>query len=228
MVELSDDFAEDCICWVVCYTQVGLLSYTIQTTRDLMEVIRDNAGVTRKPSEIDQIGKLMGNTEVAAQRRTTGARMSKKARADTQGCATGCKEAVEASEPDRGLESGSSSSQEDLPEEPVHMAHTDPPGPEEAAVLPQDPGPRFDAGTGRVFASDGLYLGRISVVRPGQNSEALSVYCSAHGCTVCKSMRKGVPSTSSLINWLAAGRDMPVGRQAGFQRTHKRSFPAAA
>ena len=140
MVELSDGFAEDCICWVVCYTQVGLLSYKIQTTRGLMEVIRDNAGVTRKPSEIDQIGKLMGNTEVVAQRRTIGARMSKKARADTQGCATGCKEAVEASESDRGLESGSSSSQEDLPEEPVHMAHTDPPGPEEAAVLPQDPG----------------------------------------------------------------------------------------
>ena len=100
---------------------------------------------------------------------------------------------VEASDSDRGVESGSSSLQEDVPEELIHVADTDPvvpdPAvPEEAEV--QDPGPRMDEGTGRVYAPDGLYLGRISVLRPGQSSEALSVDCSAHGRVVCKAMRK--------------------------------------
>ena len=41
-------------------------------------------------------------------------------------------------------------------------------------------GPRVDAATGRVLGPDGTYWGKISVLRPGQRNECLSVYCGLH------------------------------------------------
>ena len=76
---------------------------------------------------------------------------------------------------------------------------------------------------GRVFAAE-AYIGRISIIKPGTRQEALSVYCSRHGCTVCKSTR-AAPGHDEVLAWFVQGLALPKGRTPAFKRRHLDLFP---
>ncbi len=65
-------------------------------------------------------------------------------------------------------------------------------------------GPIYDADTGKVHVLNELgrkvYVGRISWIRVGEPSEAVSVYCSRHQCSVMKRVRFA-PTIESMVCW---------------------------
>ena len=94
-----------------------------------------------------------------------------------------------------------------------------------AQQVAQEAGPTYDANTGRVFGPGNVYLGRISLIKPGTPQESLSIYCSRHRCSVCK--RASVaPSHQEILRWFAEGESIPRGTQASLQGRHKKLFPS--
>jgi hypothetical protein len=89
----------------------------------------------------------------------------------------------------------------------------------------------FDQDTGRVWTAppntEGReFLGIISVIKSNTPQEAMSVYCSSHGCSVMKRMH-ACRSHDALLSWFAEGQSIPTGRSAGLQGKHKGKFPSA-
>lgn len=134
----------------------------------------------------------------------------------------------------RGASSSSSDAEEDAQEAPGAQSAGPEPQPARSAQQPEGLAParpappvlQIDPRTGRVTNERGAYVGRISVIRAGKPSESLSVYCSLHGCSVCKSMARGVPSQAAILQWFCAGFDVPLGRQTSSQNRHKAMFPS--
>ena len=69
--------------------------------------------------------------------------------------------------------------------------------------------------------------GRISVIRPGEPSEALSVYCRLHGCMISKRILQA-PDTQDIFKWYEQGYGIPKGRTPALQTRHKAVFPELA
>ena len=78
---------------------------------------------------------------------------------------------------------------------------------------------------GRYKAPDGKLLATVSIMKPGTNQEAVSVYCARHGCTLLKRVH-AAPSHDQIRDWVIAGLDIPAGRQAGLQARHKDMWKA--
>lgn len=95
----------------------------------------------------------------------------------------------------------------------------------QVVVPPAVPQVRFDSDTGRVFSSDGDYLGRVSVAQPGEKNECLRVYCSRHGCNFRKRVTGNIPDTDEILQWFIAGQALPRDRAVGVQRRHKDLWP---
>ena len=93
------------------------------------------------------------------------------------------------------------------------------------ALQAAQPALRHDAATGRVLGPGNVYVGRISVIRQGTRQEAVSIYCSRHGCTICKRISV-TPSNAEILKWLAQGEEIPAGRTASLQGRHKKLFPS--
>ena len=94
------------------------------------------------------------------------------------------------------------------------------------AEIPPPPLPcRHDSSSGRVYGPDGAYWGRVSIVRPGQPSESISVYCSRHGCTICKRVSGNIPGHREILKWFMDGQSVPAGRASGLQSRHKQLWP---
>jgi hypothetical protein len=81
----------------------------------------------------------------------------------------------------------------------------------------------FDERSGRVTLPSGAYVGRISVVHPGTRAEALSVYCSRHGCSICKRVTAKLPGHNEVLQWLFDGLALPKGKE--YQTRHKSTWP---
>ena len=63
--------------------------------------------------------------------------------------------------------------------------------------------------------------GRISVVREGQPSEAVSVYCRRHGCSVLKRTKDAL-TIPEYLRCFQLGQDLPKDRSASMQHRHKK------
>jgi hypothetical protein len=102
-----------------------------------------------------------------------------------------------------------------------------------ADALADAPPPRviYDRVAGRIYENDGRpnpkYLGRISIVKPGLAAEAFSLYCTMHGCSVMKRMVHA-PSDEAIVKWFEDGLDLPAGRSAFLQSSHKRMLALPA
>lgn len=95
----------------------------------------------------------------------------------------------------------------------------------------QSEGIFYDVGTGHVWsappnAEGRECLGRISVIKTNTPQEAMSVYCSRHGCGVMKRMHR-CPSHEAVLAWFVEGQSIPKGRVAAFVGKHKGKFLAA-
>lgn len=251
MVDLSREFGDAYICADVTYQHVGLLAFAVSRVQPLASLCAVRSDEAKRASELEQLRKLASGAELPRRRRvgkqTAGqAGPAGNTRPQTSsGQVAHPQESDESGQDDRsdgvapaqsedgvGICSSSSSEagghvasphlealaeagDDALAAQPVTDA--DAPDP-----LPQRP--RVDQSSGRVFGPSGSYWGRISVLRPGLSSEALSVYCSFHGCSVCKRMSSGVPSQAALLKWLEEGQELPRGRVPALQRRHKAMF----
>ena len=94
---------------------------------------------------------------------------------------------------------------------------------------PAPPRPVLDATTGRVHirnAEGGWdWLGRIVLARIGTPQEAVTVYCRRHQCSVMKRCIHAPPQ-DRILDWFAAGLDIPQGANKGNQARHKGLWPA--
>ncbi len=93
----------------------------------------------------------------------------------------------------------------------------------EPPPAPPPPPYTFNPGSGRVEGPGSVYWGRISIIKPGLPVESLSVYCSQHGCAICKRVTSGVPGQAEILKWIADGRDLPKGK--AYQARHKAMWP---
>ena len=80
--------------------------------------------------------------------------------------------------------------------------------------------------TGRVFDGSGIYLGRLTSLKPGTKDEAFSVYCARHGCQFLRKVARA-PSKQALLAWFQEGTMLPAGKHPSLQHRHKQSFPSA-
>lgn len=65
--------------------------------------------------------------------------------------------------------------------------------------------------------------GRISVVREGQPSEAVSIYCRRHGCSIMKRTKDAI-AVERVLQWFLLGQSVPTDRSAAAQNHHKKLF----
>ena len=63
--------------------------------------------------------------------------------------------------------------------------------------------------------------GRIAVIREGQPSECVSVYCRRHGCSVL-TRTKDALLVPQYLRWFQLGQDLPKDRSASAQHRHKK------
>ena len=92
----------------------------------------------------------------------------------------------------------------------------------------QGPVARYNPQTGQVTSSMNPteIWGRVTVVREGQPSEALSCYCRAHGCSILRRTRDA-PDWPDILNWFTFGQTVPAGRTPTLRLRHERAMPRA-
>lgn len=236
MVRLANDFPGNLISADVCYTQVGLMSYRVETIRDISDLLAERVAASKRKAELEQIRRLAAGEAVGRRakrpkraRDGKGKGGKKRDKGDKHDSHDGGS-AHDASGSDGGIDEEGRGSDEDDDgvEDPGVDGHSSRDGDDDDsdASSEQPPGPRVEP-SGRVKGPDGEYLGRISVMRVGAPTEALSVYCGRHGCSVCIRVSRGVPSQAAILRWFQAGLALPRDRSAHTQRVHKDSFPGA-
>ncbi len=65
-------------------------------------------------------------------------------------------------------------------------------------------------------------IGRIKPVRQGERSEAISVYCRHHGCTVPLKRTAASLSQAQIVQWFADG--VQFGRGNEFRERHQNMY----
>lgn len=233
MDTLSRSLGEKYVVYDVCYSQVGLLSYRVDELRDMTSLIKElekSASLSRQMRKFDKLARGEEPQRKPKRQRTASAAANKvrrkKADNDKSDEPSGL---IPASS---GSSSSSSSSREsegfefepvpgDMACDFVGEAGADGP-PLAPPAAPQ--GPRYDQASGRAYGPDGTSWGRITVIRPGEASEAISVYCNRHGCQLCKRVA-AAPGHSEILAWFTAGQTVPAGRKSALQSHHKARWP---
>ena len=253
MAALSAAFA-DYTAWHISYHQVGLLRYEVEGLEDLSAIAARARADRAFARDMAKLNKLAAGTELTRKKRKgCGAGGGKKLDGSGDGGGKKLKgshagppgdvDGFEVPEGDSADESHGFDDDGPLggselhfsDEESVHGAVADGIGDEDEPPLaaplepPPDapaPRPRIDFSTGRALGPDGEYWGRATLVRQGQKSESLCIYCSRHGCNICKRVAAGVPGTEEILDWFVAGQAMPKGRLPGLVTRHKSLWPS--
>jgi hypothetical protein len=223
MMDLSGKFGHSFICADITYQHIGLLALEMSRVQELTSLCAQRSDQAKQAAEVERLRRLASGVEVP-RRRARQAGPARKRRSPTMSnsaaeiAAHSEVESEASARCEDGVGNGSS------PSSCSEAGDGDAPMP----PSPDVEGPASPAvnAAGRVFGPDGNYWGKISVIRAGQVTEALSVYCSLHGCSVCKRMDKGVPTQAAILRWFEEGRNVPAGRTPALQRKHKELFPA--
>ena len=222
-MDLSCKFGHSFICADITYQHIGLLALELSRVQELTSLCAQRSDQAKQAAEVERLRRLASGVELPL-RRARQAGHARKRRSPTMSNSAAeiaAHSEVESEASARCIDgfgngsSPSSCSEADDGDAPM------PPSPDV-----EGPASPTANAAGRVFGPDGSYWGKISVIRPGQATEALSVYCSLHGCSVCKRMDKGVPTQAAILRWFEEGRNVPAGRVPSLQRKHKELFPA--
>lgn len=219
----------------ISYVYEGLLAYKVEKVDDLHQMAAEQRRANARSREDAKVKKFAEGFEGGAPQRP---------RSKSKGAGAPAKERARKAAPDakdHGMDSGT----DDCMSIASGSADSDFAGIVEAGVdepsdcrgdegrdhdPPVEPPPpplpcRHDSTSGRVYGPGGAYWGRVSIVRPGQRSESLSVYCSRHGCTICKRVSANLPGLHEILKWFADGQSVPAGRTSGLQSHHKQMWP---
>lgn len=246
MDSLSQSLGENYIAYDICYSQTGLLSYRIDELKDLSSLVRELEASAALSREMKKLSKLARGEEPPRKRKRqraaapAGSRAPRK-KADND---EDKPEKPENADKDEGESSSASSSSSsstssdgpddvapegaagDVAAEAAAGAAEAAAGAEGPPPLPPAPplGPTYDPAIGRAHGPGGQYWGRVTVIRPGQISEAISVYCGRHGCSVVKRVTAS-PGQDEILAWFVAGQSVPAGRTSTLQSHHKQLWP---
>ena len=194
MMDLSRKFGHCLICADVTYQHIGLLALEMSRVQELTSLCAQRSDQAKQGAGVERLRKLASGVEVPRRRaRPRQAVPARKRRSPTISnsaaeIAAAAHSEVESEAPARcedGVGNGSS------PSSFSEACDGD-------ALMPPSPdveGPASPAvnAAGRVFGPDGNYWCKITVIRPGQRTEALSVYCSLHGCLCASAWTRVFP-----------------------------------
>jgi len=224
---IMDAFGGGVVLLDLQYTHVGLLAYRLDAMQDAA-VLTEQARVRRE--DLRALSKLAsiarGEAATSQQRRhATAAPAPKAAKTTAADGPSSRSKAEDSSSSAASPETSAASSDCD-----VGLDDDASPGVDQSAAsgvdqpaasaVDQPAACRFDSDTGRAFAADGTYLGRISGTRAGSPQEAVSLYCARHGCTVMRGSRRA-PGHDELLAWFGRGQTIPRGKSDAHKRAHK-------